>query len=78
MGNSLLDILVFGCRTGSHAAQKFREIKQSKLTLNHVHNYHRQLKNSDVDTGGRISPLLLPNYTNREVPEMQIFCGSSN
>ncbi|MDO9536029.1 MAG: FAD-dependent oxidoreductase [Bacillota bacterium] len=77
MGNSLLDILVFGCRTGSHAAQKCQEVKLKKLTLNHVHNYHCQLENNGIDTGGRISPLLLPNYTHREVPEMQTFCGSS-
>jgi succinate dehydrogenase / fumarate reductase flavoprotein subunit len=67
MGNSLLDILVFGRRAGLHAAQKCEEVKLGKLTLEHVHNYHQQLQESGIDIAGRVSPLLLPRYTHREV-----------
>ena len=69
MGNSLLDILVFGRRTGSYAAEKSREVKSGELTLSHVTSYHRELEEKGVDTGGRVSPLLLPRYTHREVLE---------
>jgi succinate dehydrogenase / fumarate reductase flavoprotein subunit len=67
MGNSLLDILVFGRRAGLHAAQKSAEVKPGKLTLEHVRRYHHQLQESGIDTAGRVSPLLLPRYTHREV-----------
>jgi succinate dehydrogenase / fumarate reductase flavoprotein subunit len=70
MGNSLLDILVFGCRAGLHAAQKCEEVKLSKLTLDHVHRYHQQLQESGIDTAGRVSPLLLPRYSHREALEI--------
>lgn len=62
-GNSLLDILVYGRRAGANAARKAPEVKLKKLTLEHVHNYHRQLQESGIDTMGRTSPMLLPVYT---------------
>lgn len=69
MGNSLLDILVFGRRAGAHAAETCQDVKLKKLTLEHVERYHRELEENGVDTGGRVSPLLLPRYTHREVLE---------
>lgn len=69
MGNSLLDVLVFGRRAGAHAAQKSRQLKPCRLSLEHVYKYYQQLEEKGVDTGGRVSPLLLPRYTHREVLE---------
>jgi len=66
MGNSLLDILVFGRRAGYHAGQKAKEVKLKKINLNHVRQYHFQLEQLGLDTAGRISPFLLPRYDHRE------------
>ncbi|NLC51435.1 MAG: FAD-binding protein [Firmicutes bacterium] len=66
MGNSLLDILVFGRRAGAFAARKSKDVKLKSLTLAHVQKYHRELEENGVDTGGRVSPLILPRYRHRE------------
>ncbi|MEW5920144.1 MAG: FAD-dependent oxidoreductase [Bacillota bacterium] len=66
MGNSLLDILVFGRRAGWHAGEKCKEVQLKQLSLDHVDNYHRELAQNGVDTAGRVSPMLLPRYTHRE------------
>ncbi|GFP19121.1 succinate dehydrogenase / fumarate reductase, flavoprotein subunit [Candidatus Hakubella thermalkaliphila] len=66
MGNSLLDILVFGRRAGQAAAAKSRSVKIGKLTLEHVKKYHAELDQEGIETD-RISPMLLPDYT-RKVP----------
>lgn len=70
MGNSLLDILVFGRRAGWHAAEKCGDVKLKKLSLDHVEKYHKELAANGVDTAGRVSPMLLPRYTHREVLEV--------
>jgi len=62
MGNSLLDILVFGRRAGSHAGEKSKLIDVKELSLEHVNNYHKQLQDNNVITD-RVSPMLLPHYT---------------
>jgi len=61
MGNSLLDIIVFGRLAGTNAAKKSKEISIGKLTLNHVETYANQLKEAGLETG-KTSPMLLPNY----------------
>lgn len=65
MGNSLLDIVVFGRRAGKHAGARAKDIKVKKLTLNHVDAFHKELEENGVDTKGRVSPMLLPRYTHR-------------
>ena len=69
MGNSLLDILVFGRRAGYHAGETYKDVKLKKLTLEHVDAYHAELEQNGVDTGGRLSPMILPRYTHQEVLE---------
>jgi len=73
MGNSLLDVTVFGRIAGKAAAAyaktKFRD---GKLTLDHVTKYHKELEKEGVDVGGRVSPMLLPDYSNPEVREKQL------
>ena len=67
MGNSLLDIVVFGRRAGRHAGARSKDIKVKKLSLDHVEAYHTELEDAGVDTGGRVSPMLLPRYTHKIV-----------
>jgi succinate dehydrogenase / fumarate reductase flavoprotein subunit len=65
MGNSLLDIVVFGRRAGKHAGARVKDITVKKLNMDHVASYHKELEDNGVDTAGRVSPLLLPRYTHR-------------
>ncbi len=62
MGNSLLDVLVFGRRAGRAAAERVREVKFGKLSLDHVKDYNRGLEEGGVETD-RVSPMLLPDYS---------------
>jgi succinate dehydrogenase / fumarate reductase flavoprotein subunit len=62
MGNSLLDIIVFGRLAGKNAAEKARTLTLNKLTLQHTKDYAQALKDAGINTG-KTSPKLLPNYT---------------
>lgn len=65
-GNSLLDIFVFGRRSGKKAAELVSKRKVGKLTLQHVREYNRQLTQLGISSN-LDSPLLLPNYMREEV-----------
>jgi succinate dehydrogenase / fumarate reductase flavoprotein subunit len=65
MGNSLLDILVFGIRSGKNAAQKAQSVQPGKLTLNHIKKYHDELKNANIKEE-KHTPLVLPDYRRKE------------
>jgi succinate dehydrogenase/fumarate reductase flavoprotein subunit len=72
MGNSLLDILVFGRIAGKNAAIYAKEkAKDGKLTLEHVRKYHKELDEAGIDTD-RVAPMLLPDYTDPMVRERQL------
>ena len=72
MGNSLLDITVFGRIAGKNAALYAKEkAKEGALTLDHVRRYHKEIEETGVQTG-LISPMLLPDYSNPEVRERQL------
>ncbi|NIO05476.1 MAG: FAD-binding protein [Proteobacteria bacterium] len=72
MGNSLLDITVFGRIAGENAAQyAVNKAKAGTLTLDHVRRYHRELEASGIKTD-RISPMLLPDYSNPDVRSRQL------
>ncbi len=62
MGNSLLEITVFGRRAGRSAALHAREVQPGKPTLAHVAAWNCELDEAGVDTGVT-SPILLPDYT---------------
>jgi succinate dehydrogenase / fumarate reductase flavoprotein subunit len=70
MGNSLLDILVFGRRAGKSAAARAKETGIGQLTLEHVKKYHEELKAAGIPRD-RISPMLLPDYRRPETKERQ-------
>ncbi len=61
MGNSLLDIIVFGRNAGKAAAKKAGEVTLGKLTLSHIEDYAKELEAAGIDTG-KTSPMLLPDY----------------
>ena len=62
MGNSLLDIIVFGRSAGKNAAKKAKSATLGKLTLDHVAKFEAEIKNAGIETDV-VSPKLLPNYT---------------
>ena len=67
IGNSTLDLFVFGRRAGRAAAQYAKEIKSGKLTLEHVRKWQREIKEVGLEDMP-VSPMLLPNYANQEQP----------
>ena len=73
MGNSLLDILVFGRRAGIDAANKAQTSAGGKPTLNHVIRFHKELTKAGYKPD-RHSPMLLPDYRNKEAKiELEAF-----
>jgi succinate dehydrogenase/fumarate reductase flavoprotein subunit len=72
MGNSLLDVIVFGQIAGENAATYARDKTQDgKLTLEHVQAYHQELEKTGIVTD-RVAPMLLPDYTDPEVRKRQL------
>ncbi|TET55890.1 MAG: FAD-binding protein [Dehalococcoidia bacterium] len=72
MGNSLMDLVVFGRTAGRNAAVFAREkAKEGKLTLDHVRRYHKELEEARIVTD-RVAPMLLPDYTSPEVKKRQL------
>jgi succinate dehydrogenase/fumarate reductase flavoprotein subunit len=61
MGNSLLEITVFGRRAGKAAALRAKEVKLGKLTLSHVDKWQRELAETGMENPIK-SPILLPDY----------------
>ncbi|MBE7038282.1 MAG: FAD-dependent oxidoreductase [Ruminococcaceae bacterium] len=61
MGNSLLDIIVFGRSAGKNAAEKSKTVKMGKLTLNHINSFEKEISDANIKTDVK-SPKLLPKY----------------
>ena len=64
MGNSLLDIIVFGRNAGQQASAKARTVTPGKPTLDHVKKYDEALKAAGIQSKA-LSPKLLPDYTRK-------------
>lgn len=62
IGNSTLDLFVFGRRAGRAAAQYAKEAKLGKLTLDHVRQWQRELQQAGLAGSRPLSPKLLPDY----------------
>ncbi|OGP75506.1 MAG: fumarate reductase [Deltaproteobacteria bacterium RBG_16_49_23] len=72
MGNSLLDVCVFGKIAGMSAADYVKEkARDGKLSLDHVRRYHKELEEAGIVTD-RVAPMLLPDYSNPKVRERQL------
>ncbi len=67
MGNSLLDITVFGRRAGITAAKLVKEMSgKPRISLKHVERYMEELKRLGVPENRR-APVLLPDYRGERV-----------
>ncbi|MCD6098541.1 FAD-binding protein [bacterium] len=66
MGNSVLDYNVFGRIAGMNAAEYAKRVKLGRLTLEHIKEYEKELKDAGIETD-RVSPILLPLYTPPEI-----------
>ena len=64
MGNSLLDIIVFGRSAGKSAGDKYKTVKTGRLTLDHVNRFAREKAQAGL-ANSVLSPKLLPVYTHR-------------
>jgi succinate dehydrogenase/fumarate reductase flavoprotein subunit len=65
MGNSLLDLMVFGRRAGTTAALRAASIPQGTLTLQHLRRFREEARKHGVAAGVQ-SPMILPAYTRKE------------
>jgi succinate dehydrogenase/fumarate reductase flavoprotein subunit len=71
MGNSLLDIVVFGRIAGESAAQHVAGgVELGALSLDHVAKYNAEVR--DAVEGDRVAPAIIPDYTDPEVRERQL------
>ena len=62
MGNSLLDIIVFGRDVGKFAAERSKETETPEgLSLDHINKFEQELKDAGIKTD-LVSPMLFPNY----------------
>lgn len=61
MGNSLLDVVVFGRDAGRAAAERSKDVTVGKLTLSHIDDFEKQRKEAGVTTDS-LSPKVFPNY----------------
>ena len=61
MGNSLLDIIVFGRNAGINAAAVAKDTKVGKLTLEHIAKFDTERDEAGIVTDA-VSPKLLPDY----------------
>ena len=65
MGNSLLDLMVFGKRSGTTAALRMQSVQQGKLTLDHLVRFRAESKKHGVSSSV-VSPMVLPAYARKE------------
>ena len=73
MGNSLLDVVVFGRIAGCAAAAFAKSAKpDGALSLEHVRAYNKALGAAHVPVDGRVAPMILPDYSNPDVRKKQL------
>ncbi|MFQ5598157.1 MAG: FAD-binding protein [Nitrospiria bacterium] len=65
MGNSLLDIIVYGKRAGSAAAERAAASELKPLTLEHLSRFRKERSEAGV-ISDTVSPILFPDYVNKE------------
>ncbi len=68
MGNSLLDIIVFGRNAGQNAAARAKDTTVGTLTLSHIDAFDKERAEAGIETDA-VSPKLLPDYR-RSVTEL--------
>ncbi len=65
MGNSLLDVIVFGRNAGRSASAKAKETTTGALTLAHVDAYAKEMADAGI-VSDIVSPKLLPDYRRKK------------
>ena len=65
IGNSTLELFVFGRRAGMAAARYAREVKRGSPTMEHVRRWQEELEKAGLAKERPVSPRLLPDYTRR-------------
>jgi succinate dehydrogenase / fumarate reductase flavoprotein subunit/L-aspartate oxidase len=65
MGNSLLDLMVFGKRAGTTAAARAKAMQHGKLTLEHLARFRAEAR-KHAGTLAVHSPMLFPDYARKE------------
>ncbi len=72
MGNSLLDIMVFGRIAGRSAASYVKDqYKDGALNLEHAVAYNKEVDEAGV-ADGRVAPMILPDYTDPRTRRKQL------
>ncbi len=67
IGNSTLDIFVFGRRAGRSAAEWARQASPGNLTLDHVKRWQKEMQEAGIAGSRPVSPMLIPDYTRHVV-----------
>lgn len=62
IGNSTLDLFVFGRRAGRAAAQYAKEVRRGSPTLEHLRRWRRELQQAGLTKIRPLSPRVLPDY----------------
>ena len=71
MGNSLLDVTVFGRIAGMNAAEYIKGYQgNGKLSLDHVRKFNKEIEKAGIKD--KVGPMLLPDYSNPEVRKRQL------
>jgi len=71
MGNSLLDIMVFGRIAGKNAAVYAKEkANGSQLSLDHVVKYNKEVADAGIEPD-KVAPMILPDYTSMHTKARQ-------
>jgi succinate dehydrogenase/fumarate reductase flavoprotein subunit len=63
IGNSTLELFVFGRRAGMAAAKYAKEVKRGSPTLEHVRRWQEELQKAGLAEQRPVSPRLLPDYS---------------
>lgn len=62
IGNSTLELFVFGRRAGTAAARYANEVKRGNPTMEHVRRWQKELEKAGLADKRPVSPRLLPDY----------------
>lgn len=66
MGNSLQDIITFGRRAGTNAAEYVKGVTLKNLSLAHVSRFEQELKDAGI-ANPVVAPMILPDYSTDNV-----------
>jgi succinate dehydrogenase / fumarate reductase flavoprotein subunit len=65
IGNSTLELFVFGRRAGTAAARYAKGVKRGSPNLEHVRQWQKELEGAGLVSKRPVSPRLLPDYVRR-------------